>query len=72
MSDECEWPDDQEDDGWGDDPDDEVDDGSANKRRRLDPEIQIENAFFEGEANMRDNPMESLTHLENCVNLEEE
>ena len=71
MSDEYEyeWPDDQEGDGWGDDPDDEGNDGGGGANN---PEIQIENAFYEGEANMKDNPMEALTHLEKCVNLEEE
>lgn len=70
MSDEYEyeWPDDQGgDDGWGDDPDDEEADAGADN-----PEIQIENAFWEGEANMKDNPMEALSHLEKCVNLEDE
>lgn len=64
---EYEWPDDQDGgDGWGANSDEEGDDNANN------PEIQIENAFFEGEANMKENPMESLGHLEKCVKLEEE
>ena len=42
-----EWPDDGDNDGWGQDGGDDGND---------DPYIQVENQFYEAEDNMKDNP----------------
>ena len=61
---EYEWPDDGDNNGGWDDPDDpDGEDG---------PWVQIENNFYEAEGNFKDDPQLALQQFEECVKLEEE
>ena len=57
-----EWPDDGDNDGWGQDGGDEGND---------DPYIQVENQFYEAEDNMKDNPKQAIEQFKQCIEMEE-
>lgn len=59
---EYEWPDGNDNEGWG--SDDQNDDGEN-------PRIEIENAYYEAEGNMKEKPQEAIEQFENCVLMEE-
>ena len=62
---DMEWEGSQNEDGWGDDPDAGSNNGSD------DPQIQIENNFYEAEGMWKDEPQDALERFEVVIMLEE-
>ena len=60
MSDNEEWPDDNEEaEGWGDE-----NECSGGDTGSVNPMVAVENAFYEGEGNLKDDPVSALQQLQ--------
>ena len=59
-----EWPDEENND-W------DNADGNGDQKGENDPRVDIDNAFYEAEGNMKDRPQEAIDQFESCILMEE-